>query len=371
MHIQKLPRKLILALLFVCFSATPSLAQLGDVGSVLQSSQEDANKLVEAYLKPFGSGFGAGVNTGWTNTAQPHKKLGFDLTISSGLAIVPDNDLTFDIQDLNLQELEVKGGSSESSTINGPDQSGPTLAAYSDVDNDGNEEELLNFDMPPGTDFAYVPAPMIKAGVGLIKNTEVMVRYLPKWDRFEDYGTYELFGFGIKHDVKQWIPGGGLIPVDISVMYGYTTMEVGTDFRLDAEDVINGRNNIENTHPDSEWDGQRIELTTDAWSLDALVGKSLPFISVYGGVGYESSTVAIQTPGNYPTIEENTAYPQNSNDPLRVKSEPNPIDIEFKGENSLRAMVGARVRFAIFHVSASYTQSTYSSYNVGVGISFR
>lgn len=357
------------------FIAAPSFAQIDDVQRILQAGTEDANQLVRAYLKPFGSGFGAGLNTGWTNTAKPHKKLGFDITVSAGLAIVPNTDKTFDVTQLGLQRLEYESGPMESQTINGANEAGSVLAAYYDPDGLGGlfgPEKLIEFTMPNGTGFGYVPAPMLKAGIGLIKNTEVMIRYLPPYEN-NDFGSFELFGVGVKHGINQWLPAGKLIPVDLSVMVGYTSMDVSSNFRLDAEDVMLDPENTENPFRPTEWDGQSIQLTTDAYTINALVGKTLPMISVYAGVGYEASTLNITTPGSYPTVIPNEAYQSDpdSNEPLIVDKIVDPIDVGIDGDNGFHALAGLRFRFAIFHISASYTLAEYSSYNVGFGISFR
>ena len=343
-------------------------AQLGDVGQILQSSTEDAETLVQAYLKPFGSGFGAGLNSGWTNTAQPHKTLGFDLTVSTGLAVVPDADKSFDISALNLQELEVESGPSTLQTINGKsDVPTTTLAAYETIN--GQREQLFEFDMPTGTGFGYVPAPELKAGIGIIKDTELMLRYVPEID-IDDYGTFSQYGFGAKHGLNQWLPGGKLLPVNLSVMFGYTNQTVSSDFRLTGEDIITDPNRTENpfANQPQTWDGQKIEIDTKAYTINALVGKSLPVISVYGGVGYEFSTMSIGTPGTYPTIEENE---QGSQKPLTVATMEEPIGLDIDGENGIHALAGFRLRFTIFHISASYKLANYSTLNAGFGISFR
>lgn len=362
----------LLSLGIIGFISTPAQAQLGDVGEILQSGKADANALTRAYLQPFGSGFGAALNTGWTNTAKPHQTLGFDLTISSGLAIVPDADKTFDVRQLGLQELEVESSSSISQTINGSSEPGPTLAAYADPDGAGgfSEQKIFEFTMPEGTGFGYVPAPMIKAGIGVVKDTEVMFRYTPEV-QISDFGSFKLFGVGAKHGINQWLPGGNLLPVDLSVMFGYTNMEVGSGFEITAQDVIEDPQNTENPYPASTWEGQEIALQTDAWSINALIGKTFPVVSIYGGVGYEASTVNISTPGSYPTVIPNQDYPNNSNDPFIVNAVEKPIDIAIDGDNGFRGLAGFRLRFAIFHISGSYTLSNYSSYNLGVGISFR
>jgi hypothetical protein len=364
----------VLLLGFFGFETSTSFAQISDVGSILQAGREDANVLAQSYLEPFGSGFGAALNTGWTNTAAPHKKFGFDLTVSTGLAIVPGSAKSFDVTELGLQQLELEGTDPISPTINGDAETGSLLAAYVDPDGAGgiDEQKILEFNMPEGSGFGYVPAPMIKGGVGIIKDTEIMLRYTPEFE-VGDFGSFSLFGVGAKHGINQWLPGGSMLPIDLSIMFGYTGMDVGAGLDVTAEDVIQEPNDTENPYNASEWEGQEINLNTDAWTINALVGKSLPVVSVYAGVGYEASTLNINTPGSYPTVIPNEDYQNdpNNNEPFIVNAVEEPIDLAIDGDNGFRALAGFRFRFTVFHISGSYTLSNYSSYNVGVGISFR
>jgi hypothetical protein len=50
-----------------------------------------------------------------------------------------------------------------------------------------------------------LPVPMYQLGLGLPKGFELKVRFAPtvKMDDFQ----FNLFGIGIMHDVKQYIPG--------------------------------------------------------------------------------------------------------------------------------------------------------------------
>lgn len=372
---MKLRYRLLTFALFLGFlgiGTSSSFAQVGDVGRILQASADDANLLVQEYLKPFGSGFGASLNSGWTNTAKPHKKFGFDVTVSAGLATVPMADKTFNVNNIGLEELELENGPAEVQTINGAsDVATTTLAAYETIN--GNREKLFEFDMPSGTGFGYVPAPEIKGAIGLIKDTEVMLRYVPQVD-VQDYGTFEQIGFGAKHGINQWLPGGKILPVDLAVMVGYTKQTVSADFRLTGEDIANDANteNPYENQPET-WDGQKLQIETSAYTVNALVGKTLPVISVYGGVGYEASTMSLGTPGTYPTIGQNPDYNGGGNGekPLIVETFDSPVGAEIEGENGFHALAGFRVRFTVFHISASYKLANYSTFNAGFGISFR
>ncbi|MEX0724453.1 MAG: DUF6588 family protein [Gracilimonas sp.] len=358
----------------VVISATASgmaYAQLGDAGAILRAGADDANLLMESYLAPFGKGFGADLNTGWFNTAQTHKTLGFDISINVAGAIVPTSDQVFNVDNLNFNELERLDGSAEAPTISGDEFSNTEMGITYTNPQTNQEETLTSFVIPGGTGFPYVPSPMIQASIGIIKDTDITVRFVPETDIDPIDGSVGLFGFGVKHGINQWLPGGGAIPVDLSVQFGYTSFNSNAGFDIDPESGTD----IYNEYQASTWDDQGMELETSATTFNAIVGKTLPIISVYGGVGIESSTTTISSPGSYPITAPNENY-NNAGDPSfgypkvieRIDS---PVDIEIEGDNSFRAFAGTRIKLAILQISASYTLSSYSSFNVGFGISFR
>ncbi len=361
---------LVLAILTLLFLAPRTQAQLGDAGDILRGGAEDANLLIENYLQPYASGFGAGLNSGWFNTAKPYGILGFDLRAGASFAFVPDADLFFDISDLTFQSLEHLGGPMESPTVAGDDTDGAILGQTYTYNHPLTglpvTEELFSFTMPPGTDFPYVPAPIGQISVGLINDTEISLRFMPTIN-ISDIGSVGLWGAGVKHGVNQWIPGGSILPVDISVQLGYTSLTA--DASLEVEPEIDG--DTENPYRASTWDGQGIEMKSSGTTFNVLVGKSLPVLSVYGGVGLQSSTTTIATPGNYPLTVPNPDYPEKSNNTKRVESLESPIDLKLKGDNSAHALVGMRVRLTFLTFSASYTIAKYPVVNVGVGLSFR
>lgn len=359
---------LILGLLLLGTSS--ATAQLGDAGQILRAGQNDANTLLKAYFEPLGKGIGADLNTGWFNTAKPHSTLGFDITIRASVAVVPGVDQSFNVQELNLTELEYINQNSSSPispTAFGDNVTGPTMGAYYTNPSTGNRELLFDFQMPKGTGFSYVPAPMIQASVGIIKSTDITVRYVPKASYTNNDITAGLWGLGIKHGLNQWIPGGKLLPIDLSIQGGFTKMTTSMPFEVKPETGAD----VENNYPASTWEGQQAKFTADAFTINALVGKTLPFISVYAGVGYEASTVSLATPGSYPVTVPNENY-NSPDDPRKViEAVTDPIDISYEDNSSYRALIGARLKFTVFHITASYTLSKYPVAQVGFGIGLR
>ncbi|MGM0506344.1 MAG: DUF6588 family protein [Bacteroidota bacterium] len=370
------------ALLFLALSVaiTPrAQAQLGDAGEILRSGANDANLLMENYLKPFGAGFGANLNAGWVNTARAYKPLGFDLRANAGVALVPSADQSFSITSLALQQVSLLDGPSTTPTISGDDVSSTELGqefTYTDGNGDQQTEQLYSFVMPQGIGFPYVPAPMVQLTVGAMKDTDVSLRYFPTYD-IEDVGSIGLFGFGVKHGINQWLPGGDMMPVDLSVQFGYTSLDVSADF--DVQPVIDGETFVPSGFEEgaAQWNGQGADLKASGYTINALVGKTLPILSIYGGVGMESSNMTIKTPGNYPLNVPNDNYDPSASagspesHTKTIESTATPIDLDLDGENSFHAMAGLRIRLAILTISGSYTLAKYPVANVGVGISIR
>ncbi|MEX1212496.1 MAG: DUF6588 family protein [Balneolaceae bacterium] len=354
-------------------------AQLGDAGEILRSGANDANLLMENYLKPFGAGFGANLNAGWVNTARAYRPFGFDLRANAGVSLVPSADQSFNVTSLAFQEVSRLGGSATTPTISGDDFSDTQIGKeFTYTDGNGNQqtEELFSFVMPQGIGFPYVPAPMIQLTVGAVKDTDVSVRYFPTYD-IEDVGSIGMFGFGVKHGVNQWLPGGDMLPVDLSLQFGYTSLDVSAEF--DVQPVIDGDTYAPSGYEAGavRWNGQGADLKASGYTINALVGKTLPILSIFGGLGMESSKMTIKTPGNYPLTSPNDNYDPNApagsqeSYTKAVESIAAPIDLNLDGENSFHAMAGLRIRLAILTISGSYTLAKYPVANVGVGISFR
>jgi len=226
---------------------------------------DDAKALIEAYISPLGNSLGAGLNNGWYNTAKPHKLGGFDVTLTANFVLITDDVKSFTIKDI------VKGG-----MFNGPGSSSTILG--------GNDEDgLINLvlpdstttviQLPNGLNIPTIPLPMLQAGIGLIKGTEVNVRYIPDL-KFGKSGKVGVIGFGIKHDILQWLPIVDKVPIDLSIQAGYTKI-------TSSIELIDPSGNI----PTPSIANLDIAATT----INLLLSKKLLMFTPYVGVGYNSS----------------------------------------------------------------------------------
>ncbi|MFV1885265.1 MAG: DUF6588 family protein [Balneola sp.] len=322
--------------LVVLLLSNPAQAQLEEIQAFLESGADNATALTKAYLSPLPTGLSTTLNSGWTTKAAPTKKLGFSLQLRAAVAAVPTTGRSFDANDLNLTDSNgapLTIGGLSSNTISGSKSNGQTI---------GDASNTFSFTLPGGTGFEYVPTAMIQANVGLIKGTDVTVRYIPE-TAIGDYGNVSLIGAGVKHGLNQWIPGGKLLPVDISVMAAFSQIDMNADleFNPGATDQV-------------------VETSTNTFVFNALIGKTLPFISAYAGVGYQTGSFELNMLGDY-TIGSGIAQTTISD----------PVSYTQDSDAGIHALAGFQFKIAILRIYAEATVAEYTTVNAGIGIGFR
>lgn len=314
-----------------------------EVDKFLEEGVEDGRKLIGAYISPFMKSVSLSLNQGWYNTAKPHKIAGVDLTITVNAMTIPYNEFSFNPAKLGLTRVELA-----SSSPGYPNA--PTLVGNDDapVFQEKNVP-ANNFEGPPGLnikeDFKTnkVPVPIAHLGFGLPKNTDLKIRFVPTIDL--DDTSIKLFGIGIMHDVKQWIPGIKLLPFDLSGFVGYTRFQLQT--KLDPDVAANA--------------DQKGVFTMSATTIQGVISKKFSVVTFYGGLGYNIAKSNIALKGSYDINDDGDKTDQ---------FEKNPIDLQFAA-SGLRGTAGMRLKLAVFTFHADYTLQKYKCLTVGFGISVR
>lgn len=315
---------------------TAAHAQLEELDRILEGGLADAEVLAERYLDPLGAGFGAALNNGWTSTARPHGLLGFHVRIGVSSAFVPSSGKSFTLTDGDLVNLTVANPQIGSSpTASGSDDAPTYILETASF----GGEPVARFEMPQGIGVGLTPVPIIQAGLGLVNNTTIMVRGFPAV-KLGDFGSVGSWGFGVHHGLNQWIPGGGLLPVDLSVQAGYS--RVSLDVELDG-----------GTDREFAW-------RSSAFTMNVIAGRSLIFANVYAGLGFETANSSADFLGTYSV--------QTSAGPVQYTD---PISLSISGANNVRALVGVRFNVLMFGVNAEYVMASYPTANIGIGLSLR
>ncbi len=362
--------KKIVTILLVITLMLPTIMQAADLNFEEQLRQL-ASKNAEGYVGPFATAFGTSLNSGFFHTAKPHHVLGFDISVKAAAVSIPDEGMIYDFyvgsatvsadpswmipnNELTV-DLELLYPERESPTLFGDTeanliQPAPTGAA------DALEAALLGagktqaeIDMlkltpawsnavgqiqsgavplttPSGLDLPTVGFAMAQASLGIPFGTEILLRYMPELE-FEEVGKITFMGFGIKHNLDQYIPIP-LFPVDISAQFAMQQFKVG-DF-------------LESNHT--------------MWNLQA--SKKFGFgvsFTPYIGLGMETSSIDI----NYLVEGSGTILDGEE------------VTFELEGDNGFRTTVGFNLTLLLITLNADYSMGEYDAFTIGAGFTFR
>ncbi|MBS2100206.1 DUF6588 family protein [Carboxylicivirga linearis] len=297
---------------------------------LLKGGMHDANLIGKEYLRPYGEMLGVNLNSGWYNSAKVHKLAGFDITISGTYTTAPSSKESFDVSKLSLEQLQAMNGQTIAPTMAG-DKAREIAFAHQDVP----QQELVTLN---GSGMNTFVSPMVSGAVGLPFHTEIMGRFMPRVE-YGDYGKAYMWGLGLKHSLKDYIPFIKRIPVlQVSALAAYTHFES----KLGISGSVGSGN---------------LETSADAYTGRLLIGANLPVVAFYSGIGYGNTKSTFDVVGDFnvgPTNEPET----------------NPISLDYSTGN-FDFNVGMRIRLAIFSIHADYTVGDYSAITAGVGINFR
>ena len=337
-------------LLTVAFKAS---AQDDGISNLFKGSPSDVNKLINAYANPLFKGFGNSLNGGWTNTAKTLAPLKFNLRVSATASIISDADKNFNISSLGLANI-TPTGSPIAPTFGGADNVSPGIK-FTDPNNSANS---YNTSLPKGVT-QYVPAPQIQLTVGIIKNTDFTVRFIPTTKITDDVGSVGMFGLGIKHSISQYF--GKAAPFDLAVAVGYTNLKYKKTLNV-RPDANNG-----GTAGSQDYSNQGLEGNFSGWNTQVIISKKLLFFTPFVSVGYLSSKTDVGLKGNFPFV----TGVNNAKQPIYT-TYANPINISGSSSSvsGARADVGLQLSLAFFKIYGSYSFAEYKSFNGGIGLGF-
>jgi len=319
-----------------------------DFHKFLEAGADDASAIYESYTSPLFSGLNFAFSRGWYNTAKAHKPLGFDFSLNVSIAFVPDKDLFYPASEVTDRWVANGGntqfatgtGVTQYPTMVGPQSPKPVIQVRNPIT--GQFETTGEFEGPVGFNYANdlipkaTPVALPQFGIGLYKNTDLKFRFLPSVG--SDDVKLQMFGIGLMHDIKQWIPGNSLIPIDISILVAYSNI----DFEVRNIDNVQGNEAI-------------FEL--GAWTYNLLVSKELHVITFYGGLGYVNSTNTIDLIGEY-DVEANL---NPIVDPVSIKT----------SDSGFGGTLGFRLKLAVLTINAEYTLQEYNTLSFGLGVALR
>lgn len=345
-----------LILCFVVLLAS-QMSKAQELESILIAA-DDAEKLTENYLNPAVKGVMYSMNGGWYTTAKTHKKFGFDITISANASFIPSKDEVFAFFESDYSFLSLPNGEATLPTVMSSNDS-ETIIDVSVPVGDGTFK-VASFEMPGGIaddlPLNAAPAPMIQAGLGLPFNTDLKARFVPNI-KFDDDVEANLIGFGLQHDIMQYLGPLDKLPLNVSILGAFTTMKVAYDI---PDDSISDDVTVTNGEA---------EFKMNTWTIQAVASLDFRLLTIYGGIGYNNGTSTVKMKGDY---QLNYDIEDDNGQVVGTVTEniSDPMDIDFDA-NGVRGTLGARLNLGVFKIFADYTVQEYNTASAGIAFSFR
>jgi hypothetical protein len=281
----------------------------------------------------------------WFNTADAKPLGGFEVSIIGNMTNFKNKQdkKTFLLNTADYENLKFVDGSTSKtvSSVLG-DIEGIRVYVEDDIAGVPVREE---FDLPAGLSaegLNFIPSGYLQGSVGLIKGTELKVRFLPKINT--DDVSVGLYGFGVQHEFTKHLPADKVLPVAISGVIGYTH--------------INGSYDFTDTNITSGSD-QRIDSKINTWVFQAVVSTRLPIINFYGSLGYLSGKSETAILGTY--VVQSGPFQQTYVDPFSVS----------KDASGVTANIGTKLKLGFFRLHADYTIAEFNNLSVGLSFGFR
>lgn len=346
----------LLSLLGALLAVLPARAQF-DAGDLVRSGSANAHKLLQAYGEPLNKGLAAGLNAGWQRPGAAFKTGRFELRLLGTVGFPPPEDRSFDLTRIGLDEQVQPANPAQvlAPTVFSKDEQGLPLEVYGRRPDTGERVLLGSFNTAPGLGIEVAPLPMAQLHVGLIANTELMVRYVPELT-FSD-NRVSLWGLGLKNHIGEWLPIISELPVDLIAAAGYTEFKASDGLKVRPE------SGVSNPSP-ADYSTQRFAFDSRAWYGSLVLSKNIgKALALHAGLSYSKASTETALTGTYPVtvLRQQQPYTKeiaNFTDPLRLAFD--------HGQVGLTG--GLRLKFSIFSFNLEGTWAEYPTVNAGLGL---
>lgn len=209
--------------LFFSNSSYSQLAQqLQDIGNLLN----DAVFISDRYFTPATDAAVYQESSNWMSSPKVRKLWSFTLSAHGNIFFVPNRDRNFDISNSNLKFFTLQDKDHNpisNSTV--PSALGPK--SYTRLVGQIGTSPVSVWS-PDGINENYVTYPYLQGSLGLWKGTEIMGKFSTKVNLSK--GKYQVYGFGIKHNVSQYFTFLKRNKINLAFLGGYSKEEIGFDF---------------------------------------------------------------------------------------------------------------------------------------------
>ena len=200
------------------FYSAITFAQFDDVSDIA----EDLVFLADKYVSPAAEASAYQSSGGWYTSAKKKELWDLEISLQGNLLFIPNKSKNFLLNESDLKNLSIQGDETSASL--------PTaLGGDNFVVIEGSiGDDPFEFDSPEGINESFVKHAQLQASLGLWKGTSLIGRFSPKIKINKTY--YQILGFGVQHNLSQWIPSIKETSFDLSGLLTYSFYSVSDTF---------------------------------------------------------------------------------------------------------------------------------------------
>lgn len=279
-------------LLLILFIGNFSYAQSIEVIEHLDDFFTDAVYYSDRFITPATDAAVYQSSGGWMFSAKKNKRWSTTIGVHSNVFFVPNKDREFVLNDTDFTFLKIQGATS--ATI-------PTALGNGEHVNIIDIYGIINpnypIQTPKGINEEKIFYPHLSGSISLGFGTEILAKFAPKTKIKK--GEYQVYGFGIKHNISQYINALETKNINLAITLSNSTENISFDF-LDIQTNL-GTLGI-----------NRINGNVNSWQFQTNVSKEYNNFEFMLGSMVNVSDFKYKFSGDKGTIDKTLTFPGGS-----------------------------------------------------------
>jgi len=348
--------KRFITILFIALTFN-GFSQLDMVGELMRGGVEDGQKLMKAYLMPYEKALGyTAVDQRFIYiNKERDNSLNFTLGLNFNTILIPNDDLSFDVNTLGLERMEAADANMHiSPTAFGDANNSIGLKSKDQINLPFQPlQSVATFNTPTGIGFAALPIPELQFALSYKGSQLIASGY------FAALKDVLIIGYNISLNshISSYFEFSKDLPVQFEVELGFggSNQNVDLDVKPDARVELLAKGPYTN---------QEFKLALSGYSLGFGANYRVNKLVVFSKLYFQDFWSRTQVIGNYPV---------NIKDPtgtfgLNIKDISNPIDYS-RSLSGIKFSAGCQYDFTeLIYAKLMFSLASYNSVGVGFGV---
>jgi len=345
-----------ITILFIILSFS-GFSQLDMVGELMRGGVNDGQKLMKAYLMPYEKSLGyTAVDQRFIYiNKERNSNINFTLGLNINTILIPNDDLTYDVNTLGLDRMEAADVNKHiSPTVFGDANNSVALKSKDQISLPFQPlKSVTSFNTPTGIGFGALPLPELQFALSY-KNSQIIAS-----GYFAALQSVLIIGYNISlnSQISSYFNFSKDLPIqfDLEIGYGGSNQNVDLDVKPDARIELLAKGPYTN---------QKFTLNLSGYNIGLGANYKIDKLVIFGKIYFQNFWSRTQVQGNYPV---------NIKDPsgtfgLNIEDISDPIDYS-RSLSGIKLSAGCQYDFTeLIYAKAMFSLASYNSIGIGFGV---